>query len=172
MTVDKAALSPDAPGFSPVVYLDRAVEPNRSLSRRGMWVVLGLLAVFNLFTAGFMIVIGAYPAPIFLGADMIAVSAAFWVMDRRRTARVERVTVTSDRVEVFRAGGPAAVWSTAPGFTRVLLDDPDADLPRLRIASAGRFLDLGTHVGPDARTVLAAELDAAIRQARNERHPV
>ena len=167
MPVEKADLPPDTTGFAPVVYLDRAVEPNRSLSRRGMWVVLGVLAVFNLFTAGFMILIGAYPAPIFLGADMIAVSAAFFVMDRRRTARAERVTVTSDRVEVFRAGAEAAVWSTAPGFTRVVLDDPDADL-----ASAGRFLDLGTHVGPETRTRLAGELEAAIHRARNERHPV
>ena len=172
MPVEKADLPPDTTGFAPVVYLDRAVEPNRSLSRRGMWVVLGVLAVFNLFTAGFMILIGAYPAPIFLGADMIAVSAAFFVMDRRRTARAERVTVTSDRVEVFRAGAEAAVWSTAPGFTRVVLDDPDADLPRLRLASAGRFLDLGTHVGPETRTRLAGELEAAIHRARNERHRV
>ena len=64
------------------------------------------------------------------------------------------------------------MWSTAPGFTRVVLDDPDADLPRLRLASAGRFLDLGTHVGPETRTRLAGELEAAIHRARNERHPV
>jgi len=172
MPMEKADVSPDGPRFAPVVYLDRAVEPNRSLSRRGMLVVLSVLAVFNLFTAGFMIVIGAYPAPIFLGADMIAVCAAFWVMDRRRTARTERVTVTSDRVEVFRPGTTGAVWSTAPGFTRVVLDAPDADLPRLRITSAGRFLDVGAHVGPETRTDLAAELQAAIQQARDERHPV
>ena len=161
----------ETPRFAPVVYLDHAVEPNRSLSRQGMLIVLGVLLVFNLFTAGFMIVIGAYPAPIFLGADMIAVTAAFWIMDRRRSLRAERVTVTSDRVEVYRAGAPAAVWSTAPGFTRVMLEDPDADLPRLRLASAGRYLDLGAHVGPAARTRLAGELQDAIRRAREERHP-
>jgi uncharacterized membrane protein len=172
MPMEKADLSSDAPRSAPVVYLDRSVEPNRSLSRRGMLVVLALLAAFNLFTAGFMIVIGAYPAPIFLGADMIAVSAAFWVMDRRRTARTERVTVTSDRVEVYRADMAGALWSTAPGFTRVVIDDPDADLPRLRIASAGKFLDVGAHVGPEARTVLAGELEAAIQRARSERHPL
>jgi len=158
--------------FDPVVYLDHAVEPNRSLSRQGMLIVLGVLLVFNLFTAGFMIVIGAYPAPIFLGADMIAVSAAFWIMDRRRSLRTERVRVTSDRVEVYRAGAPSAVWSTAPGFTRVVLDNPDADLPRLRLASAGRYLDLGAHVGPAARSHLASELQDAIRRARDERHPL
>jgi uncharacterized membrane protein len=137
-----------------------------------MLVVLGVLAVFNLFTAGFMIVIGAYPAPIFLGADMIAVSAAFWVIDRRQTARTERVIVTSDRVEVYRAGVAAAVWSTAPGFTRVVLDGMDGDLPRLRLTSAGKFLDVGSHVGPATRTVLASELEAAIQSAKSERHPV
>jgi uncharacterized membrane protein len=172
MPMKKAERSPDVPSSAAIVYLDRAVEPNRSLSRRGMLVVLGVLAMFNLFTTGFMIVIGAYPAPIFLGADMIAVSFAFWVIDRRRTARTERVTVTSDRVEVYRAGIAAAVWSTAPGFTRVVLDSTDADLPRLRIASAGKFMDVGTHVGPDTRTELANALEAAIQSAKGERHPV
>ena len=157
---------------APQVYLDRTVEPNRSLSRRGMVVVLCILAIFNLFTAVFMIVIGAYPAPIFLGADMLAVGTAFWVIDRRRSARTERVTVTSDRVEVYHAGAPTAVWSTAPGFTRVLLDDPEADLPRLQLASSGRFVDLARHVGSESRIRLAAELETAILRARSERHPI
>jgi uncharacterized membrane protein len=168
VTAEPSHPSSDAPR----VYLDRTVEPNRSLSRRGMIVVLCILALFNLFTAVFMIVIGAYPAPIFLGADMVAVGAAFWVIDRRRSTRTERVTVTSDRVEVYQAGASTAVWSTAPGFTRVLLEDPAADLPRLQLASSGKFVDLARHLGPDGRIRLAEELEAAIFRARSERHPI
>lgn len=154
------------------VYLDLPVTPNNSLSRRGMVGVLCLLGAFNIFTAIFMIVIGAYPAPIFLGADMVAVSVAFYQIDRRRLRQAERVRISTDRVEVYRTSGgkPIPVWNTAPGFTRVVLVGTDLDLPVLTLASAGRSLPIGADLGGDGRRKLAADIEAAIIAARNERY--
>ena len=71
---------------SPPLYMDAIIRPNRSLTGRGLWVVLGVLLVFNLVVAGLMLAIGAYPVPIFLGLDMIAVIVAFRVVNRARAA--------------------------------------------------------------------------------------
>ena len=154
------------------IYLDRPVQPNNSLSRRGMLLVLGVLAAFNLLTAVFMIIIGAYPAPIFLGLDMAAVGLAFFLIDRRRAQKLERIKVSTDRVEVYRAvrGRPETIWTTATGFTRVILDQADDDLPVISLASAGRFLCVGTDLGGEGRRQLAAEIEAAIWAARRERY--
>ena len=108
------------------IYLDAPVAPNNSLSRRGMMVVLSVIGAFNVFTAIFMLVIGAYPAPIFLGADMAAVSLAFFLLDRRRLHRTERILVSTDRVEVYRrlegkeGRGPRPAQSLSQLFRQVL----------------------------------------------------
>ena len=156
------------------IYLDRRVEPNRSLTRRGMFVVLAIVAAFNLFTTVFMLVIRAYPAPIFLGADMAAISLAFLAMDRRHLHRIEHIRISSHRVEVLRRtkGQEGPVWSTAPGFTRIEVDRSDQDRPVVRLASAGRTLEIAAELGAEGRTRLAADLDDAIRAARSERYPL
>lgn len=154
----------------PVTYLDRIVEPNRSLSRRGMLFVLIIAAAFNTATAAFMIAIGAYPAPLFLGLDMVAISAAFYILDRRWRRRQERVEITTDRVAIFRP--PSArepVWSAAPQFTRINLSD-DPDLPILRLTSSGRSVILGSELGAEGRLQLKEDLDRALQSVRSERY--
>ncbi len=158
--------------YRPRIYLDAPVAPNNSLSRRGMVVVLCLIAAFNVLTAIFMFVIGAFPAPIFLGADMAAVTLAFYLIDRRRQRRTERILVSTDKVEVFRmqGGREASVWTTAPSFTRVVLDGADQDLPLLTLTSSGKTLPVGEELGGEGRKQLAADIEAAISAAKAERY--
>lgn len=136
-----------------------------------MIAVLIIAAVFNLATAGFMIVIGAYPAPVFLGLDMLAICTAFYSLDRRRRLRQERIEVTGDRIAVFRPPtAPAPIWEAAPVFTRVRLMGQDSDLPILRLTSSGRTVTLATELGAEGRLALAEDIQHAIQQARAERH--
>ncbi len=110
--------------------------------------------------------------PFFVGLDLVGLGVAFAVIEHRRKTHYEQLRVSSDAVEVLRRQGGVArsVWSTAPVFTRVLLDTSDEDAPRLSLASSGRELRIGTDLGPDRRLRLASDLQAAIRQARNERY--
>jgi uncharacterized membrane protein len=152
------------------VYLDEHIHPNRSLSRKGMVRVIIALAVFNIATAIFLFAIGAYPAPIFLGADFLALWFAFHLMEQKRQRSGEHIRICGDRVEVRSPSGGRLVWSSAPTFTRVVLDRSDADLPLLSLASSGRSVELGRGLGAEGRIALADTLDAAISAARNERH--
>ena len=156
-----------------MAYLDRIVEPNRSLSRKGMIVVLSFAALFNVLTAGFMLAIGAYPAPLFLGLDMLAISIAFYVIDKRRHLNQERVEVTGDRIAVFRpSNSQEPLWSAASAFSRVSLVNDDPDLPTLYLFSSGRSVTLGSALGADGRTQLANEISEALLMARAERHEI
>ena len=49
------------------LHMDAVLSPTRSLSRTGLYVLLGVLALFNLLVAVLFLVMGAWPAPIFLG---------------------------------------------------------------------------------------------------------
>ena len=167
-----APAGPDSEAFL-LIYLDRIVEPNRSLSRRGMIVVLSFAAMFNVATAGFMLAIGAYPAPLFLGLDMVAICIAFYTIDRRRQLRLERVEVTGDRIAVFRpSNAREPLWFAAPTFARVTLVQHDSDLPTLSLTSSGRTVTLGSELGADSRTKLAGEISQALQLARAERHQI
>jgi uncharacterized membrane protein len=58
------------------LYMDAVIKPNRSMSRRGFYVVLGLMIAFNLMVAVFLLVVGAPPVLPFLGLDVLAVGLA------------------------------------------------------------------------------------------------
>jgi uncharacterized membrane protein len=164
----------DMAGADPTfTYLDKRIEPNRSLSERGMRWVLLFVALGNLIVAAFLFSVGAYPAPVFLGIDMVAIMIAFKVMEKNRRRRAERVRVQADAIEVLRpAAGSEAVWRSAPVFTRVELDPSDPDAPRLSLASAGRRLEIGSALGGEARRALALEIETALGRARVGRHDV
>ena len=55
----------------PLLYMDAVITPNRSLSKRGLAIVLGLMVFYNLVLGVLMLVIGAFPVPIFLGLDVV-----------------------------------------------------------------------------------------------------
>jgi uncharacterized membrane protein len=154
-----------------LIYLDRIIEPNHALSRKGMMMVLSFAAMCNVVTAGFMLAIGAYPVPLFLGLDMLAISIAFFAMDRRRRRRLERIEITADRVAVFRPpNSPEPLWAAAPIFARVVLACHDPDLPMVRLVSSGRTVTLGSELGAEGRAQLADQVSDALQMARAERH--
>jgi len=156
---------------SATLYMDAVIQPNRSLSNRGMWLVLGLLAMVNLGMAGFLILIGAYPVPIFLGLDMVGVVVAFRVY-RRRAGRAERVRVDTDRITVSResARGSATVWSSQTAFTRVRFEGDNDHARRLSLHLSDRSIAIGQALGADERARLASRLREAIGDALAERH--
>ena len=153
------------------LYMDAVITPNRSLSKQGLYVVLGVLAAYNLVAAVFLIAIGAFPVPIFLGLDFLGIAIAFQVSNRR-ARRAERVRVSAELVEVVRQSGgkPATVWSSPTAFTRVTLEQPDQHDARVELHLSGKVLAVAAALSPKERGAFARALTEAIRAACNERH--
>jgi uncharacterized membrane protein len=154
-----------------LLYMDAVIQPNRSLSRRGMWIVLGVFALFNLWVGVFLMMIGAYPVPIFLGLDLIGVVVAFRVY-RRFAERVERVRVDAERIVVSRetARGVATVWTSPTAFTQVKFEHGREHARRLSLHLSGRSIAIGMALGAEERERLHERLRRAIREALAERH--
>jgi uncharacterized membrane protein len=143
-------------------YMDAEITPARSLSRRGMFVVLGITIGLALIPAIYFTVLGAHLVLPFLGADVLGLWYAFHLM--RKKVRAERVRVSYDAVEVLRDETP--VWSSPTAFTRV-----EEYETAVRLAVSGRRTSVATALSPDERHAFANALDDAIRKARRERYP-
>jgi len=155
----------------PTLYMDARLAPTRSLSRRGFGWLLGLLIGFNLIIAVFMVlVLRAFPVPVFLGLDVVGVWLAFRA-SYRGAGQAERVRVTAREVRVLYELGARArtVWVSPTAFTRVEVEAPDAHEARVRLVLSGRSLTIGHALSPGERTDFAAALGRAIAQARAER---
>jgi uncharacterized membrane protein len=153
------------------LYLDTVIAPTRSLPRRGLAILLGVLIAVNLVIGTAFVLMGAAPVPIFLGLDVLGVAIAFWVSNRQARAG-ERVQISAEHVKVLREGkhGSQTVWSSPTAFTRVRLEESGRYGAQVRLMLSGRRLTIGQVLGPAERAGLADAIDDAIRSARAERH--
>ncbi len=157
--------------ISAPLYMDEVIRPNRSLSRRGLWIVLGVLLAFNLAVGALMLMIGAYPVPIFLGLDMLGIVIAFHI-NTRRALWGERVRVDADRIVVSHEGGPRQreVWASPTAFTRISFEGERERAPRLALHVSGKSTFIAMALGMEDRARFAEALRRAISDARGERH--
>jgi uncharacterized membrane protein len=155
-----------------LLHLDAVLTPTRSLSRTGLYVLLGVLALFNILVAILFLAMGAKPIPIFLGLDFLAVLLAFH-LSYRQARRRERVQVSADEVLVVHEVGAQkrTVWRSPTAFTRVEVEAKGQPEVRVTLALSRRRLVVAGQVSPQERTDFADALEAAIRSARAERHP-
>jgi uncharacterized membrane protein len=155
----------------PILYMDTELRPHRSMSKQGFAVIFGIMIAYNLTVGVFMLVIGAFPVPIFLGIDIVGVFIAFKVSNDR-AKRSERVQVTHDEVRVIREAGAARqiLWTSPTAFTRVEVDKDEEGVSGVRVRLSNRSLSIAVALGPAQRADFAAGLQAAIRSALAERH--
>ncbi|HEX8232495.1 MAG TPA: DUF2244 domain-containing protein [Caulobacteraceae bacterium] len=161
----------DAAPASPL-FLDTVITPHRSLPKRGLFLLIGLLVAVNLALAIVFVSMGAPPVPVFLGLDVLGVCLAFWV-SYRQARRVERVQVGVEQVRVLREHGRSRrlLWATPTAFTRVHLDCPGEHEARVRLALSGREMTVGAQLSIPERRSLFNAINDAIKEARGFRYP-
>jgi uncharacterized membrane protein len=153
------------------LYMDAVITPNRSLSKAGFYWLIGVLAFFNLAVASLMIALKAFPVPIFLGVDLLAVFLAFRA-SYRSAGLAERVQVSAAEVRVLHqvGRGSRTVWSSPTAFTRVAVEHAGEPEARIRLCLSGRALTVARALSPLERARFAEALERAIRAAQAERY--
>ncbi|MCE3290152.1 MAG: hypothetical protein K0R83_2164 [Caulobacter sp.] len=153
------------------LYMDAVIAPNRSMGGVGFKIVLGVLAGMAAVVSVFFFIIGAWPAPLFLGLDVVlvylALKASFRALDRR-----ERLRVSAETVEVIeeRDGVSRTVWTSPTAFTNVDLEALGEHEMRVRLRLSGKRRSVGKALSPPEREALGQALREAIRRARTERY--
>jgi uncharacterized membrane protein len=149
------------------LYMDAVITPHRSLSQRGLIVLIAVLTAINTLTALVFFNLGAAPVPAFLGLDVAAVVVAL-LASRRAALTRERVQVTTAEIHVWREtpGGSITVWRSPTAFTRVTLVGPDQDDPDLQLRLSDRGVAVARALTRTERRDFAVALERAIRRAR------
>ena len=151
-------------------FMDAVITPHRSLSSRGFIVLIGVLTAINATSAGFFVLLGAGPVPIFLGLDLLAVIVAFTASNRmaRRQERIQ-VTAAEVRVTLHSPKGEQTVWVSPTAFTWVALIGTAGDAEDLRLRLSDRELRVARALSRPERLAFAKALDTAIWRARSNR---
>jgi uncharacterized membrane protein len=153
------------------LHMDAVLTPTRSLPKVGLYVVIGVLAAFNIVLTVMFLSIGAKPIPIFLGFGFLAVLLAFHI-SYRQARRRERVQVSADEICVTHEVGAQKrmVWRSPTAFTRVEVRDLGEHEVSVALLLSRRRLVLAGQISPQERSEFAEALEAAIKSARAERY--
>jgi uncharacterized membrane protein len=153
------------------LYMDAEIRQNASLSPLGFRIVLGVVVAASTLFSIFFFVIGAWPAPLFLGLDVLAIWLAFRA-SFRAAARKERVRVSADQVVVWLESetGRRTVWTSPTAFTGLDVEAFGQDDTKVALRMHRRRYLVGRALSPGERADLGRALDGAIRAARAERY--
>lgn len=152
--------------------MDATITPNRALSPRGFSLLIGVLVALNLVLAIWLLGIGAFPVPIFLGIDVLALFVAFKVLFARQAGVRERVQVSADEIRVRweTPRGGRDLWRSPTGLTRVAVEKGERQETRVRLALSQKRMFVGQALSPKERAAFGEALKAAVAQARAERY--
>ena len=159
------------PPMSGRLYMDAEIRQNASLSPLGFKIILGVVVAASSLFSIFFFVIGAWPAPIFLGLDVLLIWLAFRA-SFRAAARKERVRVSADQVVVWLESetGRRTVWTSPTAFTGLDVEAFGQDDTKVALRMHRRRYLVGRALSPGERADLGRALDGAIRAARAERY--
>ncbi len=156
--------------MSATLYFDAWLRPHRSLTRRGLALVLALAAIPSFAMALVFMSLGAWPVSGFLGLDVVLLYWAFR-LNNRAARESERVMLSETELTVDRHAidGRKEHWSFQPNWLRVDVDDPPKPESRLLLSTHGRSLAIGRFLPPAERVEVADALRAALRRWRGPR---
>ena len=163
--------APVAPGGAaapaePVLF-DAVLYPQRSLSPRGFWILMGIVAGLS-FSAGIVFMLmGAWPVLGFFGADVLLLGL-FFHLSFRRARLYETVRLTPDRLTVRRVhpDGQARTWTFQPFWLRVEIRQPHRHGSELSLISHGRRLTIGSFLNAGEKADFADALRRALEISR------
>jgi uncharacterized membrane protein len=144
------------------------LTPHRSLSRRGLGIVVAVLAIGASIPGIIFFSEGMWPVVAFLLVD---VGLAWWALSTslRDGRRYERVTLWPDQLELKQVDGRGKETLTrfAPFNVKLVVDrDYNERTTGLRLKSVERDLVIGAFLSQDDKSSFAKALGTALRKAR------
>ncbi len=156
-----------APSPGGTVLFRAVIHPHRSLSPAGFRWLMWCVGALSVGTGLAFYLSGAWPVIGFMGVDVALLYWAFKASYRSGHA-VEKVELTNRALTVERIdpSNRRQVWTLAPGWLRVHLDEPLRPESQITLASHGRYLVVGSDLSPDERRDFADALRDALERWR------
>jgi uncharacterized membrane protein len=144
------------------------ITPHRSLSSRGLGVLVGAICTLSAATASLFWVLGAWPVLGFSGAETLA--ALVLLRHNVRGAReAELLLLSPDALHIVRTDrrGRREERVLPPTWLNVVLQERPGRAPALWLAVRGRREEVGAQLGADEKRDLARALRDALHRWRN-----
>jgi uncharacterized membrane protein len=150
------------------LLFEAVVAPHRSLSRRGVFTLIGCMMAGSLVVTSLMALLGAWPVIGFNGADIMLAVFLLWLNVRAARAR-EFVTLTDTALRVTHTDihGKRSGFSVQPYWLNVVLEERAGTVPKLLLVNRGRTYEIARQLGEDPKRDLAAALTRALHGWRN-----
>ena len=145
------------------------LTPHRSLSPRGIRIVVVVLASMALLPGLIFYMLGAWPVVGFMGLDVLAL---YWALtwSFRDGKRSEEVTLWQDLLEIRQISptGEETRETFNPTLVRLVIDrDFDERTTGLKLKTPERELIIGAFLNPDDKGSFAKAFGTALRKARH-----
>lgn len=144
------------------------LTPHRSLSPRGIKIVVAVLASMALLPGLIFYMLGAWPVVGFMGLDVLAL---YWALtwSFRDGKRSEQVTLWQDLLEIrqISPSGEETRETFNPTLVRLVIDrDFDERTTGLKLKTQDRELIVGAFLNPDDKGSFAKAFGTALKKAR------
>lgn len=150
------------------LLFEATIVPHRSLSPRGLRVLIVVIAALCAFLALRFWLIGAWPVA---GFAVVEIGLAVWLLllNARRARACELVLLTEDALRIIRIDprGRREERCLNSAWLNVLVEEEPGRVPRLLLAARNVREEIGTVLGEAQKRDLAAALGAALYRARN-----
>jgi len=144
------------------------IRPNRSLSRRGLMMLVATLATGGLITSLIFIADGAWPIALYNAAELIIVVALLHSNMRAARAR-EWVVLTPDGLHVTRVDKKGRRFERylSAAWARVQVEERPGRVSALYLASHGQRIEVASCLGEAQKLDLAEALKGALYRFHN-----
>ena len=164
MDAPTATAEPDA------LIFEATVKPHRSLSRRGVLILIGCMLAGSLTVTSLMALLGAWPVIGFNGADLLLAFLLLWLNIRAARA-VEIITLSQASLTVTRTDikGRRTRIRLAPYWLNPSLRERPGTVPRLILTARDTEVEIARQLGDSEKRDLAEALTRALHRWRNPR---
>ena len=144
------------------------VTPHRSLSQRGIFILLGCLGTASLSVTLLFWYLGAWPIAGFNGVEMAVAAALLRHHARtRRVREVLRLTQDSVHIDRFDINGAHTQASLPAAWLNVHLEEKPGRVPGLFLTTHGHREEVARVLGETQKRDLAEALRTALYRLRN-----
>jgi uncharacterized membrane protein len=160
----------DAAPPGPPILFEALIVPHRSLSPRGLRILLVAICLLCSGTSTVFWLMGAWPVMGFCGLEIL-LAAVLLRLNARAARASELVLLAEDGLRIVRTDqhGQRRECTLQPTWLRLHLQERPGRVPRLALAGRGVDEEIGASLGEAEKRDLAAALQSALHRWRNPR---
>ncbi len=150
------------------ILFQAEVTPHRSLSPRGLRLIIAFVCIVSLSTTTLFWSLGAWPIAGFNGGEILL--AMVLLRAHHRSARAKEILMLSGgglRILRVAAGGQTSEQVLPAGWLNVVLTERPGRVPGLYLAARGRQVEVAHSLGEPEKRDLAEALAGALHRLKN-----